>query len=169
MFDVFKTLKIEEWKNATKEGDVKVNYDKSIAKNTVVIGGVTSASNYVSIPSSKGGASQSLNLVGKFVSLKSTTPHTGTFAHHGAKKCLFFILTDIYVYSQVYVLLCAAPNKNFVLHFEYMVNDTRVCRLSASNIYRELQFKNGTSIQIPLAGIVPNKWTVLQINAQHYL
>ena len=71
MFDVFKTLKIEEWKNATKEGDVKVNYDKSIAKNTVVIGGVTSASNYVSIPSSKGGASQSLNLVGKFVSLKS--------------------------------------------------------------------------------------------------
>ena len=71
MFDVFKTLKIEEWKNATKEGDVKVNYDKSIAKNTVVIGGVTSASNYVSIPSSKGGASQSLGLVGKFVSFKS--------------------------------------------------------------------------------------------------
>ena len=76
----------------------------------------------------------------------------------------------MYVFSQVYVLLCASTNKNFVLHFEYMVNDTRVCRLSASNIYRELQFKNGTSIQIPLAGaIVPNKWTVLQINAQHYL
>ena len=85
MFDVFKTLKIEEWKNATKEGDVKVNYDKSIAKNTVVIGGVTSASNYVSIPSSKGGASQSLGLVGKFVSLKSITAPTSMFAECGAK------------------------------------------------------------------------------------
>ena len=44
----------------------------------------------------------------------------------------------LFLLPQVYVLLCAAPNKNFVLHFEYMVNDTRVCRLSASNIYREL-------------------------------
>ena len=42
-------------------------------------------------------------------------------------------------------------NKNFVMHFEYMVNDARVCRLSASNIYRDLQYSNGTSVQIPLS------------------
>lgn len=67
-FDVFKTLKIEEWKNSTKEGDIKVTYDKSIAKHTVVIGGATSASNYISIPATKNGQSQSLGLTGKFVS-----------------------------------------------------------------------------------------------------
>ncbi len=54
-FDVFKTLKIEEWKNATKEGDVKITYDKSIAKHTVVIAGATPASNYVSIPAAVNG------------------------------------------------------------------------------------------------------------------
>ena len=67
-FDVFKTLKIEDWKNATKEGDVKVTYDKTIAKHTVVIGGATPASNYVAIPASKGGQTPSLGLTGKFVS-----------------------------------------------------------------------------------------------------
>ena len=68
-FDVFKQLNVPEWKNATKEGDVKVTYDKSIAKHTVVVGGATSASNYVAIPASKAGAGQSLGLTGKFVSL----------------------------------------------------------------------------------------------------
>ena len=67
---MFKTLKIEEWKNATKEGDVKVTYDKTIAKHTVVIGGATPASNYVSIPASKNGQTPSLGLTGKFVSSK---------------------------------------------------------------------------------------------------
>ena len=67
-FDVFKTLKIEEWKNATKEGDVKVNFDKSIGKSTFVIGGATSASNYIAIPAAKNGQTQSLGLTGKFVS-----------------------------------------------------------------------------------------------------
>ena len=68
LFDVFKTLKVEEWKNATKEGDVKVTYDKSIAKHTIVVAGATSASNYISIPSTKSGTAQSLGLTGKFVS-----------------------------------------------------------------------------------------------------
>jgi len=45
-----------------------VTYDKSIAKHTVVIGGATSASNYISIPATKNGQSQSLGLTGKFVS-----------------------------------------------------------------------------------------------------
>lgn len=68
------------------------------------------------------------------------------------------------------MLLCAQQNKNFVMHFDYMINDSRVCRLSASNIYRELQFKNGSSIQVPLSGaITPNKWTVLQIDALQFL
>ena len=39
-------------------------------------------------------------------------------------------------------MLCVQPNKNFVMHFEYKVNDSRICRLSASNIYRELQVSN---------------------------
>ena len=68
VFDVFRALKVEEFKNAQKEGDVKVIYDKTIAKNTIVIGGATSASNYVAIPSGKNGANQSLNLTGKYVS-----------------------------------------------------------------------------------------------------
>jgi len=34
-----------------------VTYDKTIAKHTVVIGGVTSASNYVTIPATKNGQS----------------------------------------------------------------------------------------------------------------
>ena len=59
---------MEEFKNATKEGDVKVFYDKSIAKNTIVIGGATSASNYVAIPAAKSGAASSLGLTGKYVS-----------------------------------------------------------------------------------------------------
>ena len=68
-FDVFKTLKIEEFKNVTKEGDVKVAYDKSIAKHTVQIGGATSASNYIQAPAPKAnGQAQSLGLTGKFVS-----------------------------------------------------------------------------------------------------
>lgn len=33
-----------------------------------------------------------------------------------------------------------------------------------------VQFKNGSSIQVPLAGVItPNKWTVVQIDALHFL
>ena len=60
---------MEEFKNAAKEGDVKVIYDKTIAKHTIVIGGATSASNYIAIPANKNGAKQSLDLTGKFVSI----------------------------------------------------------------------------------------------------
>ena len=66
-FDVFKTLKIQDWQNASKEGDVKVTYDKAAGKNTVVIGGATPASNYVAIPTAKNGQTPSLGLTGKFV------------------------------------------------------------------------------------------------------
>jgi len=67
--------------------------------------------------------------------------------------------------------MCAQANKNFFMHFDYKIQDSsRVCRLSASNIYRELAFKNGSSIHIPLSdAITPNKWTVLQIDALHFL
>ena len=75
-------MKIEDWKNATKEGDVKVTYDKTIAKHTVVIGGATPASNYVAIPASKGGQTPSLGLTGKFVS----ELNHGVIANFGAKS-----------------------------------------------------------------------------------
>lgn len=103
-----------------------MTYDKNIAKHTLVIGGATPASNYVSIPASKNGQTPSLGLTGKYVS-----KNTEIMARIPISN-LFFSL------GQIYVLLCAAQNKNFVMHFEYMINDSRVCRLSTSTIYREL-------------------------------
>lgn len=66
--DVFEVTKLTEWKQSHKEGDVKELYDKSIAKQTVVIGGATPASNYIQVPASKNLPKASLGLIGKYVS-----------------------------------------------------------------------------------------------------
>ena len=40
---------------------------------------------------------------------------------------------------QVYCLLNVPASKTFVMHFDYTVNDSRVVRLSLSNIYKEFK------------------------------
>jgi hypothetical protein len=63
--------------------------------------------------------------------------------------------------------------KSFVLHFDYILNETRHVRLSISNIFKEFKNLNGNSIQIPLQDAnqaVPfGKWTVVCINALQIL
>ena len=67
--DVFEVTKLTEWKQTHKEGDVKTLFDKAIAKPTVVIGGATSASNYIQVPATKNLPKASLGLIGKYVSM----------------------------------------------------------------------------------------------------
>ena len=45
----------------------------------------------------------------------------------------------IYFISKVYCLLNVPASKTFVMHFDYMVNDSRVVRLSLGNIYKEFK------------------------------
>ena len=53
--------------------------------------------------------------------------------------------------------------KNCVMHLDYIVNETRLTKVSLSTIYKEFKNVNGSSLQIPLT-IPPNKWTVVCIN-----
>ena len=68
--DVFEVSKLTEWKTTHKEGDVKGLFDKAIAKQTVVIGGTTSASNYIQVPATKNLPKGALGLIGKYVSAR---------------------------------------------------------------------------------------------------
>lgn len=45
-------------------------FDKAIAKQTVVIGGATSASNYIQVPATKNLPKGALGLIGKYVSAR---------------------------------------------------------------------------------------------------
>lgn len=65
--DVFKATKLNEWSLAHKEGDVTEIYDKDLAKNVIKINGVTTASNYIQVPSSKHLPKKALGLIGKYV------------------------------------------------------------------------------------------------------
>lgn len=40
--------------------------------------------------------------------------------------------------------------KTFVMHFDYMINDSRVVRVSVSNLYKEFSNKS-SSLQVPLS------------------
>ena len=53
--------------------------------------------------------------------------------------------------------------KNCVMHLDYIVNETRLTKVSLSTIYKEFKNVNGSSLQIPLT-IPPNKWTVVCVN-----
>jgi len=44
-----------------------------------------------------------------------------------------------------------------------MVNDTRLTKISLSNIYKDFKNVNGSSLQIPLQ-IQPERWTIVAIN-----
>ena len=47
------------------------------------------------------------------------------------------------------------------MHFAYTIQDSRVVKLSLSNMYKEFKNMNGQSLQIPLENIPDKKWTVL--------
>ena len=51
----------------------------------------------------------------------------------------------------LYLLINKPDGKNTVMHFDYMINDSRVVKISVSNIYKEFKNLNGTSLQIPLS------------------
>jgi hypothetical protein len=66
--DVFGAFKLTEWKMACKEGEVTVEFDKSLGKNVVQIQGQTSQANFLQLPAQKNLPKSSLGLTGKVVS-----------------------------------------------------------------------------------------------------
>ena len=68
----------------------------------------------------------------------------------------------------VYILLNKPDGKNCVLHLDYMVNETRLTKISLSNIYKDFKNINGSSLQIPL-NIQSDRWTVVCINVEELL
>ena len=116
--EVFKITKLTEWQNSQKEGDVTKVYDKQLAKNVIKVSGVTPASNYFQVPQQSQIAKKPLGLIGKYVS-----PHL--ISHHPSLK--------------VYSIVNVPAGKSFVLHFDYILNETRHVRLSISNIFKEFK------------------------------
>jgi len=49
-----------------------------------------------------------------------------------------------------------------------MVNETRLTKISLSNIYKDFKNINGSSMQIPL-NIQSDRWTVVCINVEELL
>ena len=65
----------------------------------------------------------------------------------------------------IYIILNKPEAKNSVLHFDYMINETRLTKISLSNLYKEFKNLTGSSLQIPL-NIQPDRWTVVCINVK---
>ncbi|XP_063077510.1 WD repeat-containing protein 90 [Engraulis encrasicolus] len=64
--NIFKHVRLEEWKKASREGDVTTSMDKTIKSSVFRIRGSVPASNYIQIPKS---SSQSLGLTGRYLYL----------------------------------------------------------------------------------------------------
>ncbi|XP_043083053.1 WD repeat-containing protein 90 isoform X2 [Puntigrus tetrazona] len=64
--NIFKHVKIEEWKKVSKEGDVATYMDKSLRCSVFRIRGSVPASNYILLPKT---SSQSLGLTGRYLYL----------------------------------------------------------------------------------------------------
>lgn len=62
-----------------------------------------------------------------------------------------------------YIIMKTQVGKNFSTHLDFIVNDKNLCRISLSNMFKETKV-TGSSIQIPLLEIEPQKWSVVQIN-----
>ena len=103
------------------------------------------AKNYVRIQ----GASSSAN----YIQVPATK--------HLPKKALG--LTGKYIY-----LLLNKSDSNFVMHLDYMVNVSRLVKISLSNIYKEFKNINGSNLQIPL-NLQPDRWTVVCIGVSDLL
>jgi hypothetical protein len=46
----------------------------------------------------------------------------------------------------VYLIINVPEGKNCVMHLDYMVNDTRLSKISLSNIYKDFKNVNGSSL-----------------------
>ena len=71
--------------------------------------------------------------------------------------------------NYVYLMVQRPEQKNFVIHLDYLIDGTRLTKISLSSIYKE--FKNApssNSMQIPVQ-LEPAKWTVLCINVKQLL
>ena len=98
------------------------------------------------------------NLAKNFIRIQGTSSSSNYIqvpaTKHLPKKALG--LTGKYIY----LMLNKPDGKNCVLHLDYMVNETRVTKISLSNIYKDFKNVNGSSLQIPL-NIQPDRWTVV--------
>ena len=65
--------------------------------------------------------------------------------------------------KNIYLVLNKPDGKNCVIHLDYMVNETRLTKISLSTIYKDFKNINGSSLQIPL-DVRPNIWTVVCLN-----
>ena len=79
--DVFRVIKVADWKTAAKEGDVTEAMDKKISKKVIKIGGATSASNYIQVLGSKS-TMKSLGLTGKFAYVLFQWPVGKQYSFH---------------------------------------------------------------------------------------
>jgi hypothetical protein len=68
----------------------------------------------------------------------------------------------------IYLLLNKPDGKNCVMHIDYMVNETRLAKISLSNIYKEFKNINGSNFQIPL-NIQSDRWTLVCIGVSDLL
>lgn len=50
----------------------------------------------------------------------------------------------------IYLIISKPDGKNCVIHLDYMVDETRLTKISLSNIYKEFKNINGSCLQIPL-------------------
>jgi len=79
--DLFKYVTLNEWKLASKEGDVTEILDKTTARKSFKITGSISASNYIQIPKAKSSV-KSLGLTGRFVYIELQVPVKKMFSIH---------------------------------------------------------------------------------------
>ena len=54
------------------------------------------------------------------------------------------------------------------MHLDYMINDTRLTKISLSNIYKDFKNVNGSSLQIPLR-VEDDRWTVVVVGVADLL
>lgn len=80
----------------------------------------------------------------------------------------------------VYLMLKKPDQKNFVIHLDYVVNDSRLAKIQLSNTTKKFKSSDkpshfeknkwssdGVSLQIPMP--LPDKWTVVALNVEQIL
>ena len=66
------------------------------------------------------------------------------------------------------MILKTQTGKLFSIHLDFIVNEKNLCRISISNIFKDVKV-TGSSIQIPIQEIQPQKWTIIQLNVFNIL
>ena len=79
--DVFKLVKLTEWRLSHKEGDVTEQIDRSIGKKVYRLQGSVSASNFIQVPKPRC-SMKSLGLTGKYIYIQTRVPAGKLFSLH---------------------------------------------------------------------------------------